>query len=176
MKGQIWISAVLYMALGIIVIALVLSASIPVVEKLNDRSTVAETKEILLTLDETIRIVSREGPGSQREIPSLTLSEGKLFIDDEIDKIWWEMKTSAVLLEPDTPLKEGILSLELKTTPVKEEYLVIIGIDYKGKVDLLLDSAYPSPFFGKYQMIVSHKGEYTQVEGETVPVVAVRII
>ena len=33
-RGDIWISAVLYMALGIIVIALILAASLPVIDRL----------------------------------------------------------------------------------------------------------------------------------------------
>ena len=175
-RGEIWISAVLFFALGIIVIAMVLSASLPVVEKLKDRAVVAESKEVLLALDSAISTVAREGPGSRREITSLTVNEGRLFIDSDTDLLRWEMKTSALIMEPDIPLREGVLSMMLHSTPVKGDYLMNLSISYHDRIDLLLESEYQSPFFGKYSMLISHKGNYTlSSEEKEIPVVTVKV-
>lgn len=176
-QAQIWISAVLYLALGVIVISLILAASIPVIDKLKDRNNVAETKELLLTLDDTIRIVGREGPGSRRELTPLTLTKGKLFIEDDQDVIRWELRTSAVILELGVNIREGPLSLLLAPTPVKEEYLMTVVVNYTDVFDLQLDSAYQSPFSGHYSAMISHSGAFsTSSRGETIPLITIRVV
>jgi len=175
-KGDIWISAVLYMALGIIVIALILAASLPLIDRLKDRNTMTETKKLLVTTDETIKIVAREGPGSQRELSPLTVNKGQLFIDEKNDTIAWKMKTSAPLLEPNIVIKEGVLSLLLAPTPVKDEYLITMGLSYHNDINLTLVSDYKSPFMGKYTVVITHTGTYTTLPtGETMPIIAIRI-
>ena len=67
-KGDIWISAVLYMALGIIILVIVLSVAIPVVNKIRDKNIALNTKELMFDLDRNIRIVYSEGTGSRRPI------------------------------------------------------------------------------------------------------------
>ena len=176
-KAQIWISAVLYIALGIIVIALILAASIPLIDKIKDRNTVTETKNLLLTIDETIRIVSKEGPGSQRELSPITINKGRLFIHPETDIILWNLKTSAIILEPDTPIEEGVLSLLHKTTQVKNEYLMTITLDYTDHIDLELESDYQPPFTGHYSALILHNGNFTTTSlGEEIPVIKIKIL
>ncbi len=175
-KADIWISVVLYMALGIIVIALILAASLPLIDRLKDRNTVTETKKLLLITDETINIVAKEGPGSQRELAPLTVNKGQLFIDEKNDTIAWKMKTSAPLMESNIVIKEGVLSLLLISTPVKDEYLMIISISYKDNINITLVSDYQSPFSGKYTAVIAHTGTYTTLpSGETIPIIAMRI-
>ena len=43
-KGDIWISAALYTALGLILITVILSVGMPFVNKIKDRNTVLQTK------------------------------------------------------------------------------------------------------------------------------------
>jgi hypothetical protein len=175
-KGDIWISAVLYMALGIIVIALILAASLPLIEKIKDRNTVAETKNLLLSIDESIKTVAKEGPGSQRELSSLIIKKGQLDVRGTDDTITWQLKTSAPLMEPDIPLKEGVLHLELKSTPVVDEYLMTISLEYENLLDLVLDSPYQSPFMGQYSGLVLHNGTFSIApDGSNVPAITVRI-
>src|SRR3989344_3360128 len=112
-KGDIWVSAVLYLTLGVIAIALILGAAIPLINKIKDRNTVAQTKEVLFTLDEAIRRVANEGPGSQRELSPFTINAGKLTIDQTAEVIKWELETEAVIQEPNIELKEGVLTLKL---------------------------------------------------------------
>jgi hypothetical protein len=176
-RGQIWISAVLYIAIGIIVITIILAASIPLIDKTKDRNTVAETKNLLLTIDETINIVAREGPGSQRELSPLTINEGALMIDEVNNNITWMMATTARILEPDTPIQEGVLALYLETTNVKDEFLMSIAMNYNDTIDLDLDSDYQPPYTGRYSAVIMHSGTFTtNNKGEDIPVIDIRIL
>ncbi len=176
-KADIWISAVLYIALGIIVIALLLASSLPLIDKIKDRNTFSETKQLLLTLDDTIKIVAKEGPGSQRELSPLTINKGQLFINPIDNTITWKMKTSAAILEPDVPIKEGVLSLLEAKTPVVSEYVLSIRLNYEDYVDLQLQSDFQSPFSGRYSALVQHTGSYTTGDsGETYPIIKIKIL
>ena len=67
-KGDIWISAVLYMGLGIIILTIILSAGLPVINRIRDKNLAIDTKESMFTIDKNIREVYNEGPGSQRPL------------------------------------------------------------------------------------------------------------
>mgnify|MGYP001558011191 FL=1 len=55
-KGaSIWISAVLYFGIGIIILTILLTAGLPVINKLRDKNIVIQTKQVMHTLDENIR-------------------------------------------------------------------------------------------------------------------------
>ena len=159
-KGDIWVSAVLYLTLGVIAIALILAAAIPLINKIKDRNTVAQTKEVLFTLDETIRRVANEGPGSQRELSPFTIGTGKLVIEQELEKIAWEMETEAIIQEPNTPLKEGVLTITLKEHPnIEDRYTILLETQYTG-IDLNLTSQFNNPFTGKFSVLVRHSGRF----------------
>ncbi len=177
MRGQIWISAILYFALAIIILSLVLAAGVPLVNQLKDRNTVAETKNILFTIDEAIQIVVREGPGSQRELSPLSLTAGQLFIEEVNDTIRWELETSAQVMEVNVPIKEGVLDLFLKQTVVKNNYILLVERKYENSVDIDLESQYGSPFSGRFSMLVTHNGTFsTNAGGIAMPVVRVTVL
>lgn len=158
-KGDLWVSAVLYLTLGVIAIALILGAAVPLINKIKDRNTVAQTKEVLFTLDETIRKVANEGPGSQRELSPFTIGAGKLTIKHDTDEIKWEMETEAVIQEPNTPLREGVLTLTLEDTRTEGKYTMLIATQYTG-IDINLTSQLNNPFTGKFSVVVKHSGRF----------------
>ncbi|MFH1638086.1 MAG: hypothetical protein ABIB71_06690 [Candidatus Woesearchaeota archaeon] len=104
-RGQIWISVVLYMALGVIALTLILTAGVPLVQKMKDKNTFAQTKSLFFTLDSNIMAVTNEGPGSIRLLTPFEIKEGNFYVDDENEIIKWNMKTSAKLLEPTYDMK-----------------------------------------------------------------------
>ena len=91
-QGQIWISAILFLSIGVMIIVLILSAIMPVVDRLADRNTLSSTKNLLLEIDETIKTVAREGPGSQRNL-DITLNKGELYFQNDTYQIKWIMET-----------------------------------------------------------------------------------
>ncbi len=158
-KGDIWVSAVLYLTLGVIAIALILSAAIPLINKIKDRNTVAQTKDVLFVLDETIRKVANEGPGSQRELSPFTIGAGKLTVDQDNELIKWEMETEAIIQEPNTMLKEGVLDIELQESRTEGKYTIVITDRYTN-IDVNLTSKLNNPFTGKFAVLVRHSGRF----------------
>ena len=67
-KGDVWISAILYFGIGIVVITIILAAGLPVINRLRDKNVIIQTKQVMHTIDDNIREVIREGPGSQRVV------------------------------------------------------------------------------------------------------------
>jgi hypothetical protein len=164
-KGAIWVSAVLYLTLGIIAISLILGAAIPLVEKMRDRNTVIQTKELLFTLDETIRTVANEGPGSQRELSPFVITEGKLVFESVEDKIVWSKDTKAIIQEPTVGanpviIQEGVIAMELKETFVEEKFTMELRLEY-ATIDIELKSSFANPFVGKYTALIKHTGDFT---------------
>ena len=53
------------------------------------------------TLDENIRVVANEGPGSKRFISPLNIEGGELIIDEFGDRLLWSLKTNNKLAEPN---------------------------------------------------------------------------
>ena len=82
-KADVWVSAVLYFGLGIIVISLLLAAGLPAINKLRDKNVIIQTKEVFQVLDKNIRDVVRGGPGSQRVV-SVDIKKGDFKIDGNV--------------------------------------------------------------------------------------------
>lgn len=158
-RGALWISAVLYISLSVVAMSLILSAAIPFVGTLKDRNTIIETKKLLATVDETIKTVANEGPGSQRELSPLIIGAGALTIDQIAEKIIWNLETRAIVQEPKLILQEGVLKTELKETPVEGKYLMELRLEYT-TVNLNLTTTLASPFTGEYNMLVKHTGNF----------------
>ncbi len=165
-KGDIWISAVLYIALGIIAITVILAAGLPLIQKMKDRNTVAQTKELMLILDETIRKVASEGPGSQRQLSPFVVKQGELFID-ELDAagqgsniIKWVSETGAVVMEPGIDKKEGNLIVRLEETHVEDVYEIQLKLDYNEFLDVQLKSEFGNPFAGEFSILVKNSGKF----------------
>src|SRR3989338_8586573 len=138
-KGDIWISAALYTALGLILITVILSVGMPFVNKIKDRNTVLLTKNILIEMDKLIREVELEGVGSRRPF-FVEIQEGDFKID-----------------EAGALIQEG--NLNLQSTRVGQGYEIGIWLDYKDDVDIRSDLKQLS---GQYNLIIEHR----QSEGQ----------
>ena len=59
-KGDVWISAILYFGIGIVIITILLTAGLPVINKLRDKNIIIQTKQVMHTMDDNIREVIKE--------------------------------------------------------------------------------------------------------------------
>ena len=119
-RGQIWVSAVLYIALGMIVITLILSAGVPLINNMRDRNTISQTKMVMFDLDSNIKAVANEAKGSVRYLSPVGINAGQLFIDQgDSNKIEWNMITQNKMIEPGIDFTEGDLNLRLEETAVE---------------------------------------------------------
>ena len=162
-KADVWISAVLYMALGIILLTLILAAGLPVITKIKDKNTALQTKEVMFELDKSIRAVYTQGPGSQRPL-TLEMHRGQLLIDDLHDQITWRFDTSVLLSEPDALIREGNFIIQTQLTPVNNRYTTLFILNY---TDLLNITSPLEELSGKNQVMIANVGS------STIPVISI---
>lgn len=105
-KGQLWISAVLYVLVIVVVIVIVIEALTPVIENLKDKSIYNRIRDSFITLNEYVRDVSSEGKGSQRTIP-IEVQKGVFSVEE--NEIKWTFETDSQILEPRTQVELGNL-------------------------------------------------------------------
>ncbi len=172
-RGAIWVSAVLYIAVGTIVISILLASALPLVAKIKDRNSFIQAKELMLIIDKTVRTVATEGPGSQRELSPVTINAGKIMIDPAHSSITWSMETTAKLLEPNIPIEEGVLTLQLRPTPVVNKYHISMQLSYQNVYNITLASQYQPPYFGTYTFVVKHTGRFTQ---QNMPAIELQVL
>ncbi len=135
-KGDIWISAVLYLALGVIILTIVLATSLPVINKLKDKNTIVQTKNLLSDIDQNIRAVYTEGAGSQRPI-TLSINQGEFKIDSTGEKIIWFIDDSRYSeTQPGASLQEGNLMINTEKSQVEGRYIITLTLDYSSLLDL----------------------------------------
>ena len=134
-KGDIWISAVIYIALGIVILTLVLSVGLPLISKMKDTYTAKQTKEIMLTFDNNIRSVYNQGPGAQTQL-KLKIGKGDLQINENSDSITWDTRTKAILSEPGVPVAEGNLIILTGISAQAEEYDLRLTLEYYPQINL----------------------------------------
>ena len=180
-KGFVWVSAVLYIALGVVAISLVLSAGLPLINKMKDRNTVIQTKEVMHAIDKNIWQVRSEGIGSKRFLQPVIIKGGKLMIFSEEkggenkNKIIWEMKTKTKMMEACEPnekdsdiLKtctqpEGNLKMYSYLTNVEDEYKIVLELDYTDNIKINLEGDYTSGsgLTGNYGLAIENSGYET---------------
>lgn len=171
-KGDVWISAALYFGLGVVVLAIILAAGTPVINKLRDKNIAVQTKEVMFTLDNNIREVARGGPGTQRLL-HVDIKKGNFNVEVP-DKIIWTYKTRAILSEPEdvvdwidgTPIKEG--NLNIMTKGKGSPYDVAIWLDYTDQVELINDV---STVQGSTDLIITNAGNSEGINPNLVDII-----
>jgi hypothetical protein len=176
-KGAIWISAVLYIALGIILISMILAAGLPAVQKMKDKYTVKQTKDLMLVFDENIRVVDHEGPGSQRVI-KLKIGRGLFDINEGGNNITWSLNTKVPISEPSSEnslidVFEGNLKINTIKTAIEKQYKINLILEYGEGIDLELDGDTQSTLSGTFRLSILNTGHE---EGEMANVIKLTLI
>ena len=130
-KGDIWVSAVLYFGLGIIVISIILAAATPVINRLRDKNIILQTKDVFQVLDSNIREVAREGPGSQRPL-TIDIRKGEFKIIDVMSSLEWVYPSKALIAQPGVIIQEGNLKIRADPGGSSATYLTKLTLDYTG--------------------------------------------
>jgi len=159
----VWISAILYFGIGIVVITIILAAGLPVINRLRDKNVIIQTKQVMHTIDDNIREVIREGPGSQRVV-TINIKKGSFVIDQDIDGdgvgdniVAWKYDNAKVLIsEPGTPVPEGKLTVLTETAPVENTYNIQIYTDYNTLADIKKEGT--STLSGLSDLVIRNDG------------------
>ena len=107
-RAEIWISAVIYVLVTVVILVLVLEAGIPLINGMREKAAYSRAKETLSSLDKQIEEVAREGQGSQRVI-SLEVAKGEVSVQGQ--KLRWKLETDSKILEPRTKVDLGNLKV-----------------------------------------------------------------
>ena len=155
------VSAVIYIALGVVVLTVVLSAGLPVIQKMKDQYTISQTKEIMFRIDESIRSVYSQGPGAQ--IPLKTkISRGQLKVIQDEENITWTFQSKVMKSELNTLIKEGNLQIiTTENSMVKGNYNVNLTLDYSSQPTIDITLPQPIDFLGTNQILIRNEGAST---------------
>ncbi|MFA5856109.1 MAG: hypothetical protein WC867_02030 [Candidatus Pacearchaeota archaeon] len=135
-KSQIWVETAIYTLIGLTMIAVVLSISMPQIERMKDRSVVSQTMNTLNSIFVKVE-EAKESTGNIRVV-DLRIGKGKIEIDPKTDEIRYILQnTRYAMNEPNQSFKEGDLMLE--TQIFGERYNDIITINYSGIINLEYD-------------------------------------
>ena len=161
-KGDIWISAALYTAIGIILIGLVLSVGMPFINKVKMRNTMLQTKEVMYNMDNVIREVWNEGLGSRRPI-FVEIQEGDFLIDEINDKISWSVISEDKLgIEPGAQKGQMVIhegNLEIESIQLGQGYQIELRLDYKGSNIPLITTAGTKQLSGAYNLVIEQTSD-----------------
>ncbi len=159
-KGDVWVSAILYMGLGIVVISLILGAGLPLIEKVRDRNTIIQTKNLFFTIDLNVDEILKSGPGARRALEPFEIKQGEFIVDESQEILLWRMKTKSQIIDVGYVGREGNVEMLLEETSIKDEYIINLRLNYTSDADIILDSPYGNPFAGSYRLFVEHTGQY----------------
>jgi hypothetical protein len=161
-RGGIWVSAILYFAMGVILLTIILAAGLPAISKMKDSYTVRQTKDLMITLDSNIRTIYHEGPGSQRTV-KINLGRGEFFIKEDEDYIQWDIQSSAIISEVDVPIQEGSLQILTSSSGVDDNYGVSLILNYT-ELGLNLTFGGPEKILGNAEFsLLNGGGDPTQI-------------
>ena len=118
-KGQIWISAILYILIITAVMVLVLNAGVPILKDLQDKTVFTRAKNTFLSLNQHITDISEEGVGSQRVVP-IEIEKGALAVEDGALK--WKLRTDAKILESGSEIALGNLYITANADVIAQKY------------------------------------------------------
>lgn len=118
-KGEIWVSAVIYVLVGVVVLTIVIQAGVPLIKSLQERSNVNRARSSFTALDQQIQEIAREGQGSQRVVP-LEVSEGTVKVEDS--RLRWKIETTSKIIEPKTRFELGNLVIASDVDVSAAEY------------------------------------------------------
>jgi hypothetical protein len=95
-KGAIWISAVLYLLISVLIMVIVLQVGLPVIDSMRDESVIQNMQNQMITIDDAIRDVSDQEVGSRRKV-TVDLQEGSLQAGE--DRLSWDMQTEQEIVD-----------------------------------------------------------------------------
>lgn len=161
-RGSVWVSALLYLALGLVLIGIVIGIASPIVSRISERNVFKQTKDVMFSIDHAVNEVVNEGPGSRRYLSTVEIREGSLDVDAFSDTITWTFDTTSKLIEPDIVFQEGPLTILLQEGVGKGQYVLSMNMSYSDSANLdFTGESLGSPFRGEFSISFENGGFQT---------------
>jgi archaellum component FlaF (FlaF/FlaG flagellin family) len=101
MRAVTLISAILFIAITISVVAIVYQSGMPLIERMQQTAALGRMSEAFSEIDSLVRVVAHEG-NSSRRVFDLRVSMGRFAIDAANDLILWQLSTKNTIIPPRT--------------------------------------------------------------------------
>lgn len=159
-KGQLWIETVIYMLIGLALMALVLTFVVPKINEEKDRILVEQSIASLNVLDDKINEVISTGKDNRRTV-EFSISKGELEINPSTNEITFTLnELTKSYSEPDVEIKEGRIAIN--TTQGRKTSSVNLILRYGQGIILKFDGASKSKKFNPsaipYQFYIKNDG------------------
>lgn len=137
-RGQVWIETVLYTLIGLALIAMILTFTLPKITKTQEKIIIEQSISSLKLLDQTISDVVASGQDNVRAY-EISFKEGNLFIDGENNIIYFQIDDlKDYYSQPNVSIDDGRVKItsfgKEKATSVKLvlNYTNYADITYNG--------------------------------------------
>lgn len=158
-RAQIWIEAMSYLLISLIIIGAILAFIKPKIQEMQDKSILENSIKMMEEIDSTISSIAEEVPGNKRKI-SLELKKGNLKIDGINNKILFEINSKYEYSEPGKDYKLG--DLIIKTVKKGKMNDINITLDYQGIYNITYDDQDKlkeiTPSSTPYNLFISNEG------------------
>lgn len=132
-RSQVWVETAIYTLIGLTLIAIVLSATIPQIQKLKDRGILTQTTNSLTDLHKELLSVS-EATGNVR-VFYFQLNKGGLEINPISDTITYSLEnTNLKYSEPGKSITYS--DITYVTVPYGSRYTVSLQLNYSSLIDI----------------------------------------
>jgi len=101
MRAVTLISAIIFIAITISVVAIVYQSGMPLIERMQQSAALDRMSDAFSDIDSLIRKVAHEGNGSRR-VFDLRVIMGRFVIDAARDVLFWQMNTESMIIPPRT--------------------------------------------------------------------------
>ena len=128
-QGQVWMETLLYTAVGLAIIGVVLSFTVPKLEQNKERALVSKQIADLKRLDAAILDIANS-PIDSTKTYELSLERGALIIDGLENSITSSLESSTRYSEPGVAVQDGRVSV-LTTQIDKKSYRIVMRTTYQ---------------------------------------------
>ncbi|MEK6844280.1 MAG: hypothetical protein AABX83_02535 [Nanoarchaeota archaeon] len=158
-RGQVWIETVIYILIGLSLIALVLAFVTPRINQQRDKIIIEQTIVSLNIFDEKINEVIDAGKDNRR-IVEFSMKQGALYFNLQDEEIVFVLSNLGSLYsEPNVAVPIG--RVIVKTTERNDVSAVNLTLQYKNRVDLTFNSLNNKKFNPSsipYKFAIENKG------------------
>tara|TARA_Y100000310_G_C20614270_1_gene779754 strand:+ start:622 stop:1161 length:540 start_codon:yes stop_codon:yes gene_type:complete len=164
-KAQVWVETAIYTLIGLVIIAILLTAAKPQIEKIKDKGIVVQTMEAMNLLNNKI-IEAEQAAGGSREI-KFSVAKGRLEINSEEETIQYIMEdTRLELSEIDVEVREG--DIYILTKERGSRFDIFLTMNYADRLDITFDNLQKKGVLQAgttpYRIIAENIGDNTPTE------------
>ena len=156
-KAQIWIETVIYTLIAFVLIGLVLTFVNPKIQEIQVQTLIEQSIEMMNDIDSLIENI---GIAGNSRIIELSIKKGDLYIDGEINKIYFKLDSKYQYSEIGADITYGNLVLNtvendnLMTITLTRDYSPLYNITFGGADEIKILSKLSTP----YKLTITNNG------------------